>query len=196
MDFNKYKFGVFCLMLHFYVSKATGDVECSDNCLHLDDEKPACDLMTKACMYGCQNGFSGPDCSLECKTCKANESMRCSGYCHKPKGPNILVCNVTSGQCLYGCVKGTYWGENCTNICNTECQGQKCDFKTGECTHGGFKGRNCNERKKSGLADWEIAVIVIGIVAGLSFIFLVNYVLCKVMKRNYDAVRRTERNID
>ncbi|XP_045213036.2 scavenger receptor class F member 2-like isoform X2 [Mercenaria mercenaria] len=140
---------------------------CNQDCINRE-----CD-QNGVCVRGCYNHAWKPDCS-----------MRCSGYCMEPPDHYTRVCDLTSGQCLYGCVNGTYWGENCTSICNTECQGQKCDFKSGECTHGcteGYKGRNCTEKisEDSGLAAWKIALIVIGIVVGLAILIcLIVWCMC------------------
>ena len=41
-------------------------------------------------------------------------------------------CKKENGECLNGCIKGTF-GPNCSDYCNQTCLEDSCDRDTGKC---------------------------------------------------------------
>jgi hypothetical protein len=57
------------------------------------------------CLYGCNDGFAGPNCSVKCP-------KNCATY-----DRGVDICNATSEECSFGCKDGFY-GPNCSERCS------------------------------------------------------------------------------
>ncbi|WAR29618.1 MEG11-like protein [Mya arenaria] len=75
-----------------------------------------CDFSTGECLHGCNDGFFGEQCELEC-------SENCAGQ--------VTVCR-RDGYCTNGCVDNHY-GSFCGEMCNSSCTDNQCDRVEGIC---------------------------------------------------------------
>ncbi|GFR75922.1 multiple epidermal growth factor-like domains 11 [Elysia marginata] len=78
--------------------------ECSSNCRRPGSEVTSrtCDLMTGACLHGCQGERVGDQCQYECLEGTYGEGCRetCSPDCVDKK------CNAENGTCVHGIIDG------------------------------------------------------------------------------------------
>lgn len=98
----------FLLMILFAASPAKSFLftSCSNTCLEPQENVTGiCDVITGECLYGCQDGFLGPNCTDEC-----------SPNCKKSEISSNLTCNATDGSCSLGCNDG-FWGVKCNELC-------------------------------------------------------------------------------
>lgn len=145
-------------------------IVCPGNCKEpatLGEE--TCNETTSECLRGCKNGFFGPLCSKECSkinglcaSCHEGSDSAvsctdcikhfylnngvcrsCSYWCSEGY-TDKSVCDLHTGQCLYGCKYGRY-GRYCDSPCSNTCNGNVCDQMTGTCTNG------CNPSAYCGL---------------------------------------------
>ncbi|XP_048246420.1 multiple epidermal growth factor-like domains protein 10 [Haliotis rufescens] len=102
--------------------------ECQADDVNLSaDCRPECHNQSGECVYGCLDGWYGPQCSSQCSPRCAHQ--RCDGV----------------GDCVEGCVVGR-WGSSCES-CSENCLHQACHTNSGLCLHGcssGHHGEYCN----------------------------------------------------
>uniref|UniRef100_A0A2C9LFA2 EGF-like domain-containing protein n=2 Tax=Biomphalaria glabrata TaxID=6526 RepID=A0A2C9LFA2_BIOGL len=110
---------------------------CPDQCAN-----SVCDKYTSECSLGCNAGYQGTLCKLECQV--GNFGPDCSHNCSVACPKN---CTKDDGRCLsMECPKGAY-GHNCEYTCSQTCAGSgTCDIIDGRCIEGcktGFYGVDC-----------------------------------------------------
>ncbi|KAH3875379.1 hypothetical protein DPMN_038643 [Dreissena polymorpha] len=98
---------------------------CSDNCV----SDPGQSFITCAkengdCTSGvCKPGFFSPHCALTC-------SPTCA-----ERGPDVQVCKIDTGDCLYGCDDGFY-NPTCAHPCSNTCRNKRCVNAGNNCVDG------------------------------------------------------------
>lgn len=100
----------------------SGNQGCSLNC-----KNNTCDE-SQNCTEGCNEGYWGTACTLEC-----------SSTCFRE------ACNQTVGKCIYGCIQGRY-GDTCERRCSSRCLENFC-YQNGTCVKGcvqNWAGNQCD----------------------------------------------------
>ncbi|XP_067679836.1 receptor-type tyrosine-protein phosphatase epsilon-like [Haliotis asinina] len=91
-----------------------------------------CPRDTGRCDGGCQPGWEGVDCTLEC-TLNVNYGPGCHGNCSARKCKDVMgTCPRDTGRCDGGCQPG-WKGVDCTSECQSRTFGDNCSFTCGHC---------------------------------------------------------------
>lgn len=119
-----------------------------------------CKSKTGHCSNGCEQGYTGPQCSIVTYTSRTMRSENedalslstkthigkvnytdhkfnnCLYNCHTRSAEDLEVCNSSTSFCNFGCKNG-YFGRTCNESCGDECyscsqESGTCDNKTGE----------------------------------------------------------------
>nr|XP_022306413.1 multiple epidermal growth factor-like domains protein 10 [Crassostrea virginica] len=94
-----------------------------------------CDLDTGTCRGGCNPGYKGHKCELECVNGFYGDGCRKQcGRCI-----DMTQCHHVNGTCLNGCKPG-YKGDNCIQACTTGYYGDNCNMNCGNC----FNDETCH----------------------------------------------------
>lgn len=104
----------------------------------------------QTCAYGCEDGWVGAQCDMECKAvvlncvqCYLTDNAPVCTHCDDRwylmdtnciKCPENCSLCVSSEECLE-CKNNLYYGKTCNLTCNTACINKTCDI-TGSCKHG------------------------------------------------------------
>lgn len=133
-----------------------------------------------------------------CTQCDTNLT---GSKCDIPCGEHCRHGKCIHGACADGCEAG-YFGELCSNVCNSTCISNICDTASGICTKGcevGWEGVFCEvnvaSTSKSTSADeskystGELILIVLGSIAGFIIIVVLGCLLhCHRSRRAHDMV--------
>lgn len=150
---------------------------CSPFCV-LSTSGATCNNITGECLLGCQPGYAGPNCNIQCcsncKNCTLKQGSLTSIVCHQcadnyyRSGDDCVPCNThctqntsslqpvcrqTDGFCEFGCKTG-YTGTTCMQSCSDACKEKECDRFNGSCTMGCklhvLRGPTCSETCSEG----------------------------------------------
>ena len=146
----------------FYLTTESECKPCSEHC----KIGTVCNPSNGYCEEGCENMWSGEQCSAKCppgcKHCGQNNTLycglcdngrygescenSCSSACKSDSASTEQICNKTSGFCKFGCEDGA-WGETCEYSCGKGCTGGQCNLTTGYCLDScrfNYHGEMCN----------------------------------------------------
>ncbi|XP_045209178.2 protein draper-like [Mercenaria mercenaria] len=141
----------------FFAEGSEGD--CSAFCAQ-PATGPTCNNVTGDCLDGCQPGYGGSKCNIQCcsycKDCsitqgsvtaiECSECVKdyyqsdgdckpCSENCARNESSSLSVCRQTDGRCEFGCQPG-YYGDTCMSQCSSTCLGNTCSAVDGTCSSG------------------------------------------------------------
>nr|XP_022307316.1 multiple epidermal growth factor-like domains protein 10 isoform X2 [Crassostrea virginica]XP_022307317.1 multiple epidermal growth factor-like domains protein 10 isoform X2 [Crassostrea virginica] len=106
-----------------------------------------CDLDTGTCRGGCNPGYKGHRCELECVDGLYGDGCRNTcGHC-----TDMTQCHHVTGTCLEGCIPG-YMGNDCMQACSTGYYGENCSMSCGYC----LKDETCHFVNGSCLSGCKI----------------------------------------
>ncbi|XP_053387905.1 multiple epidermal growth factor-like domains protein 6 isoform X10 [Mercenaria mercenaria] len=108
---------------------------CGNNCVVPSDGSARCDPVDGRCYLGCQDGWHGPKCDVECTLSRCD---RCD-Y-------NTNTQNLTCADCSLG-YYGPYCGACGVNCSPTTAANQELCYQDGTCANGckpGYRGNKCD----------------------------------------------------
>ncbi|XP_046326660.2 scavenger receptor class F member 2-like [Haliotis rufescens] len=138
-----------------FIQRNSFDEYMSENCTS------QCDQERGNCRHGCDVGYFGLSCGLQCnENCLASScghlgqclhgckvgyfgtlcELKCSSFCKNRH------CHRVNGDCFDGCEPGVF-GSHCNTNC-TNCVNNQCHQGTGECNEceAGYYGWRCNKK--------------------------------------------------
>jgi hypothetical protein len=120
-------------------------------CYQGDCDRNTGECTQHKCLPNYYGHFCNTTCVEKCLTCdeKSGSCIQCDANlagskCDKVCG-ECLNNKCINGTCTDGCMNG-YFGELCSEKCNSTCKSHICNFKSGICTNGcqpGWEGVFC-----------------------------------------------------